>query len=72
VNQTWPGVVITARLGADVHPRGWPAYLTIGPFVDLEATAVAQESPNNNDGSNQGKNASYVTFAGGLRSTVEF
>jgi hypothetical protein len=68
-SDTWPGVVASLRAGADFHPHAWPAYLTVGPFVDVEATLIAKENP---CGCGAGDEVRYLTLVGGLRSTVGF
>jgi hypothetical protein len=69
IDQDLPGLVTSLRLGVDIHPAAWPAYLTLGAFVDFEITDFGQEAPNSQ---NNGQNASYLSFLGGLRSTVAF
>jgi hypothetical protein len=67
-----PSIVTSLRFGVDVHPHAWPAYLTVGGFVDAEITDFGQLNNNNNGGGGKNGGGSWVSLLAGLHSTVEF
>jgi hypothetical protein len=67
--QMLPGIGFDSRVGVDFHPSpkmpGW----VIGPFLDLHTMVIAQENVDNQSGD---KNATYLSFFGGVRSALAF
>jgi hypothetical protein len=71
VSGNWLSIVASVRAGVDLQPRRWPAYLTIGGFIDGEITVAGQEQPDDSL-TNYVSLATYVTLLVGVRSTWEF
>jgi hypothetical protein len=67
-----PGIPVDVRAGVDYHPRvgalrGW----AFGTFVDAQIMTIAQETDNSNH-NNSDRNAAYMSWLAGLRTTVVF
>jgi hypothetical protein len=66
---TMPGILVGVRAGVDYHPYARLAGWAIGAFVDSQITVIASENAGH---SGAGDSVHYVSWYGGLRTSLAF